>query len=86
MEEVKKKRTRQSLPDAQGPKKGEELTGTLTAPTLNLQIGRPKREGAHDLDPKTGGGPGHVPAPAAESVQGLRSIKDEAEKEMRKMM
>lgn len=85
MEEVKKKRIRQSLPDAHGPKR-DELTETLTAPTPNLLIGRPKRVGARDQDPKTGGGPGRVPAPAAESAQGQRSIKSEAEKEMRTKM
>lgn len=83
--EVKKKRTRSSLPDAHGPKRGEH-TETRTAPSPNPQIGHPKREDGHDHDPKTGGDPGHTLAPAVGSVLGQRSIKDEAEKEMRMKM
>lgn len=81
MEEVKKKRTKQSLPDAHGPKRRKELRETLTAPSPNPQIGCPKREDVQDHDPKTGGNPGLVPAPAAENVQRQRSIKNGAEKE-----
>lgn len=77
-----KRRTEEGIPDSQGPERGGGHIQPQNALSPIPLTGLGGRDSGLIHDPKTEGDPGLVPAPAAESIQGRRSINGGAKREM----